>query len=241
MCELMGVSRASFYRQWEQQAPTEAETALYDAVQRIAVAHRFYGYRRVAVLVQREGYEVGAKKVRRVMQEDNLLAVRRRKFVTTTDSEHGFIVHPNLAEQLVVSDVNQLWVADITYVRLQAEFVYLAVVLDAFSRRAVGWALGRKLLTSLPLAALGERSVRELPEDAEAGRNRCPSLSEHGGTRRLRMLKRELISPSLSRPRWITCTSADGYPQLMFCKLDRSFDHELITLFPAGWGRKQFN
>jgi putative transposase len=158
MCELMGVSRASFYRQWEEQAPTEAEMGLRDAVQRIAVAHRFYGYRRVAVLVQREGYGVGAKKVRRLMREDNLLAVRRRKFVATTDSDHGFVVHPNLAEQLVVSDVNQLWVADITYVRLQAEFVYLAVVLDAFSRRAVGWALGRNLQTSLPLAAL-ERAI----------------------------------------------------------------------------------
>jgi putative transposase len=158
MCELTGVSRAGFYRHWEEKAPTEAEMALRDAIQRTAVAHRFYGYRRVTVLVQREGYEVGAKKVRRVMQEDNLLAVRRRKFVTTTDSEHGFIVHPNLAEHLVVSTVNQLWVADTTYVRLQAEFVYLAVVLDAFSRRAVGWALGRNLLTSLPLAAL-ERAI----------------------------------------------------------------------------------
>jgi len=137
------VSRASFYRHWEKQAPPEAELALRDAIQRAAVAHRFYGYRRVAVLVQREGYEVGVKKVRRLMKEDHLLAVRRRKFVATTDSAHRLVVYPNLAEHLIVNDVNQLWVADITYVRLLAEFVYLAVVLDAFSRRAVGWALGR--------------------------------------------------------------------------------------------------
>jgi hypothetical protein len=122
-------------------------------------AARNYGYRRIAVLVQREGYEVGTKKVRRLMKEDNLLAVRRRKFVTTTDSDHDFDVYPNLAEQLIVRDVNQLWVADITYVRLLREFVYLAVVLDAFSRRAVGWALGRSLQTSLPLAAL-ESAIR---------------------------------------------------------------------------------
>lgn len=154
MCELTGVSRASFYRQWELKAPTEAETALRDAIQRAAVAHRFYGYRRVAVLVQREGFAVGVNKVWRVMQEDNLLAVRRRKFVVTTDSEHSFVVYPNLAEHLMLSAVNQLWVADITYIRLRSEFVYLAVVLDAFSRNAVGWALGRNLLTSLPLAAL---------------------------------------------------------------------------------------
>jgi transposase InsO family protein len=154
MCELAGVSRASFYRHWEEKAPTEAEMALRDAIQRIAVARRFYGYRRVAVQVEREGYVVGVKKVRRLMKEDNLLAVRRRKFVATTDADHDFVVYPNLAEHLLLSDVNQLWVADITYVRLRAEFVYLAVVLDAFSRRAVGWALDRNLQTSLPLAAL---------------------------------------------------------------------------------------
>jgi putative transposase len=155
MCALATVSRASFYRHWEQKAPTEAEMALRDVIQRMAVGHRFYGYRRITVLVQREGYEVGTKKVRRLMKEDNLLAVRRRKFVATTDSDHDFVVYPNLAEQLIVTDVNQLWVADITYVRLLKEFVYLAVVLDAFSRRVVGWALSRSLQTSLPLAALG--------------------------------------------------------------------------------------
>jgi putative transposase len=155
MCEMAMVSRASFYRSWENKAPTEAEMALRDAIQRMAVTHRFYGYRRIAVLVQREGYEVGAKKVQRLMKEDNLLAVRRRKFVATTDSDHDFVVYPNLAEHVIVNDVNQLWVADITYIRLLAEFAYLAVVLDAFSRRAVGWALGRNLQTSLPLAALG--------------------------------------------------------------------------------------
>jgi transposase InsO family protein len=132
--------------------------ALRDAIQRAAVADRFCGYRRIAIVVQREGYQVGVKRVRRFMKEDNLLAVRRKKFVATTDSDHDFVVYPNLAEHAIVTDVNQLWVADITYVRLLAEFVYLAVVLDAFSRRAVGWALRRHLQTSLPLAAL-ERAI----------------------------------------------------------------------------------
>jgi putative transposase len=104
------------------------------------------------------------------MKEDNLLAVRRRKFVATTDSDHDFVVYPNLAEHVIVNDVNQLWVADITYVRLLAEFVYLAVVLDAFSRRAVGWALGRSLQTSLPLAAL---------ENAIQSRQPSPGLIHH--------------------------------------------------------------
>jgi putative transposase len=158
MCELTAVSRASFYRHWESKAPTEAEMALRDAIQRAAVADRFCGYRRIAIVVQREGYQVGVKRVRRFMKEDNLLAVRRKKFVAATDSDHDFVVYPNLAEHAIVTDVNQLWVADITYVRLLAEFVYLAVVLDAFSRRAVGWALRRHLQTSLPLAAL-ERAI----------------------------------------------------------------------------------
>jgi transposase InsO family protein len=158
MCELAGVSRASYYRHWEEQAPQEAEMALRDAIQRVALAHRFYGYRRVTVLVQKEGYEVGTKKVRRLMKEDNLLAARRRKFVATTDSEHRFVVYPNLAQHLVLGAVNQLWVADITYVRLEGEFVYVAVVLDGFSRRVVGWAVQRDLQTSLPLKAL-ERAI----------------------------------------------------------------------------------
>ncbi len=137
--------------------------ALRDAIQRIAVGHPFYGYRRVAVLVQREGYAVGAKVVRRLMKEDNLLAVRRRKFVVTTDSGHGLMVYPNLAEHLILNDVNQLWVADITYVRLLTEFVYLAVVLDAFSRCAVGWALARHLQAPLTVMALDRAIMSRHP------------------------------------------------------------------------------
>jgi putative transposase len=154
MCEMTAVSRASFYRDWEQKAPSEAEVALRDAVQRIALAHRDHGYRRITPLVQRDGFVVGEEKVRRILKTDNLLAVRRRKFVVTTDSNHRFRVHPNLAESMELTAVNQLWVADITYIRLQREFVFLAIVLDAFSRKAIGWELGRSLETKLPLAAL---------------------------------------------------------------------------------------
>jgi transposase InsO family protein len=151
---MTAVSRASFYRDWEQKAPSEAEVALRDAVQRIALAHRDHGYHRITALVQRAGFVVGEEKVRRILKTDNLLAVRRRKFVVTTDSNHRFRVHPNLAESMELTAVNQLWVADITYIRLQREFVFLAIVLDAFSRKAIGWELGRSLETKLPLAAL---------------------------------------------------------------------------------------
>lgn len=170
MCELGGVSRASFYRDWEQKAPSEAEVALRDAVQRTALAHRDHGYRRITALVQRAGFVVGEQRVRRIMRTDNLLAVRRRKFVVTTDSNHRFRVHPNLAESMELTAINQLWVADITYVRLRQEFVFLAVVLDAFSRKVIGWELGRTLETKLPLAAL---------EAALANRQPQPGLAHH--------------------------------------------------------------
>jgi len=170
MCELAGVSRASFYRHWEEQEPTVAEMALRDAVQRAALAHRHYGYRRILVLIQREGFMVGAKKVRRLMRQDNLLAIRQRKFVVTTDSDHTFQVHPNLAQHLQVTELNQLWVADLTYVRLEREFVYLALVLDAHSRRVIGWALDRTMDTGLALTAL---------EKALASRQPMPGLVHH--------------------------------------------------------------
>jgi putative transposase len=155
MCELAQVSRAGFYRDWLQAAPQEAEMAIRDAVQKAALdTHRRNGYRPVLELVRRAGFAVSENRVRRIMREDNLLAVRRRKFVVTTDSGHDFQIFPNLAQHVVLTDVNQLWVADITYVRLLAEFVFLAVVVDAFSRKVVGWALGRTLQASLPLLAL---------------------------------------------------------------------------------------
>ena len=154
MCELAGVSRASFYRHWEEKEPAAAETELRGAIQRLAVAHRYYGYRRIAVLLQREGVVAGAKKVRRLMRTDNLLAIRRRQFAVTTDSDQRLRVWPNLAQYLELSDINQLWVADFTFVRLEEEFVYLAVVLDAYSRRVIGWSLGQAMSRDLAAKAL---------------------------------------------------------------------------------------
>ncbi len=102
-------------------------------------------------------------RVQRVRRQDNLLAVRRRKFVVTTDSDHDFLVYPNLAQHIVLTAVNQLWVADITYLRLASEFVYFAVVLDAFSRRALGWAVGPNLQAALPLASLNRAIAARAP------------------------------------------------------------------------------
>jgi putative transposase len=127
---------------------------LRDAIQKIALEMPAYGYRRVTVQLRRQGWRVNHKRVLRIMREDNLLCLRRRKFVVTTDSNHKLPVYPNLAKDLKVTGLNQLWVADITYIRLQFEFVYLAVILDAFSRRVIGWALERTLEASLTIGAL---------------------------------------------------------------------------------------
>lgn len=164
MCQLGDVSRSGYYRACAASAPRAADTALRHSIQLLALQHRHYGYRRITALLRREGAEVNAKRVRRLMREDNLLCVSRRSFVpATTDSRHRWEVYPNLARRMVPTAINQLWVADITYVRLQESFVYLAVVLDAFSRKVVGRAMADHLRASLALEALemalGARAV----------------------------------------------------------------------------------
>jgi len=123
-------------------------------LQQTALQWPAYGYRRITAELQRRGFEVNHKRILRLMREDNLLCLRRRSFVVTTDSRHNLPVYPNLAGQMRPGAINQLWIADITYIRLRTEFVYLAVVLDAFSRRVIGWALGCTLEAKLAVAAL---------------------------------------------------------------------------------------
>jgi len=132
----------------------DRELELRDAIQRIAVEFPSYGRPRITAELRRRGWCVNPKRVYRILREDNLLCLRKRKFVVTTDSGHGLSVYPNLAKELLPSGIDQLWVADLTYVRLEVEFVYLAVVLDAFSRRVIGWALDRTLEDALTLSAL---------------------------------------------------------------------------------------
>jgi putative transposase len=162
-CRLVGVARAGYYRAWMEHEPRAAETGLRDRIQQISLAHRFYGTRRVTEALRAEGLVINRKRVQRLMRLDNLLALRKRRFVTTTDSRHTYAVHPNLAEGLEPTAPNQLWRADITYIRLRESFVYLAVILDAYSRRVVGWALGETLEAELAVAALqsalAQRSV----------------------------------------------------------------------------------
>jgi putative transposase len=197
LCQMTGLSRASFYRWRAPPQATPVEMELRDQMQKVALESPAYGYRRITAELQQRGFEVNHKRVLRMMREDNLLCVRRRAFVVTTDSRHNLPVYPNLARQIEPMAINRLWIADITYIRLRAEFVYLAVVLDAFSRRVIGWALGRTLEASLAVAALRMALVE---------RNPRPGLVHHSdrgvqyaSLDYTEMLKQHQVTISMSR------------------------------------------
>ena len=157
LCRLAQVSRAGYYRFWRASAPRQQDTTIRDAIQRLVLLNGRYrrGYRYITEQLRGEGLIVNHKRVLRLMRSDNLLCLRRRPFVpTTTDSRHEWPVVPNLARGMQLNDLDQLWVADITYIRLQEEFAFLAIVLDAFSRRIIGWAMADHLKASLAVAAL---------------------------------------------------------------------------------------
>ena len=160
MCTLTGVAGRDFTGA---EGALDRRVELRDQVQRVALEWPTYGSRRITAELRRGGLSVNRKRVQRLMREDNLLCLRKRKFVVTTDSAHGLKVYPNLAAALVVSGVNQLWRADITYIRLLEEFVYLAVMLDAFSRRVIGWALETTLEARLAVTALEMALARRRP------------------------------------------------------------------------------
>jgi len=161
MCQVAVVSRAGYYRSLQEHSPVEEEMLVRTTIQQIVVEHRRrYGYRRVWKDLRDRGMVVNYKRVLRLMREDNLLAVQRKQFVVTTDSNHTLEIAVNLARRMKLTGVNQLWVADITYIQVWGEFVFLAVVLDAFSRKVVGWELSRSLSSGLALRAL-EKAIME--------------------------------------------------------------------------------
>ncbi|HEV2424686.1 MAG TPA: IS3 family transposase [Terriglobia bacterium] len=199
MCRLTGVSRAGYYRWQQEQVPEQEEMEVRSAIQQLALKHRRrYGYRRITAELRRQGMRVNHKRVWRLMRSDNLLAVQPKSFVATTNSKHPLEVYLNLAGRMKLTGINQLWLADITYIRLQREFVYLAVVLDAFSRRVVGWKLERTLMTRLSRSAL---------EKALAERQPPPGLVHHSDrgiqyacAEYVQVLEKHGIIPSMSRP-----------------------------------------
>ena len=165
MCEVAGFSRSGYYRFLDPVKPALADMDLRNEIQKIALEWPSYGSRRITAELKARQWDVKRKRVQRIMREDNLLCVVKRRFVVpTTDSDHSLKVYPNLAAKMILTGVDQLWVADITYIRLEEEFVYLAVILDAYSRRVIGWHLDQCLDNSLTLnalhMALRTRSVR---------------------------------------------------------------------------------
>jgi putative transposase len=171
LTEIAKLSRASYYRWLEPKLSARDDADLRDRIQRLALQRRHEGYRRITKRLRDEGLLVNAKRTLRLMRADNLLSLRRKPFVPpTTDSRHKFKIVANLARFLEPSGLDQLWVADITYIRLAEGFVYLAVVVDAFSRKVVGYALDDHLEARLAVAAL---------DLAIAARNPPPGLIHH--------------------------------------------------------------
>ena len=199
MCRLAQVSRAGYYRFLQPSYPGEEEMEVRSAIQQIVLEHRRrYGYRRVAVELRRRGMALNHKRVLRLMREDNLLSVQPKAFVVTTQSDHESQVYLNLASRMHPTEINQLWVADITYIRLRQQFVYLAVVLDAFSRKVVGWALDRTLTARLPLLAL-QRAIA-LRQPAAGLVHHSDRGVQYACEQYTRMLHNHGILPSMSRP-----------------------------------------
>lgn len=199
MCRAVDVSRAGYYRQLLAKEPDAEQMLVRAAIQEIVLKHhRRYGYRRVTAQLKRQGLCVNHKRVVRLMREDNLLAIGRRAWVLTTDSNHQEEVFLNLAARMTPDGINQLWVADLTYIRLAHEFVYLAVVIDRYSRLVVGWSLDRDMGAALPVAALRQAIERRGP---------LPGLVHHSdrgaqycSREYMAMLKQNQIIPSMSRP-----------------------------------------
>jgi putative transposase len=199
MCQLAAVSRAGYYRHLAQHQPDKEDMDVRAAIQEIALAHqRRYGYRRITAELHRRGMQVNHKRVARLMREDNLLSLRYRPYVVTTDSQHHLEVYLNLASRMQLTAINQLWIADITYLRLQREFVYLAAILDAFSRRVIGWALDRTLAARLPLAALAQAiAQRQPPPGLVHHSDRGVQYASHDY---IGLLEAHSMTPSMSRP-----------------------------------------
>jgi transposase InsO family protein len=193
------VSRAGYYRNRADEAEAEDKDDLdvRDQIQRIALQWPCYGRRRITAELKRKDWKVNHKRVHRIMREDNLLCLRRRKFVITTDSGHALPIYANLVPDMVLTGVDQLWIADITYIRLETEFIYLAVILDAFSRRVIGWALDRTLEADLAVAALRMALRRRTPSTELV--HHSDRGVQYASTNYTELLKQHGIQISMSR------------------------------------------
>ena len=162
-CQLLGLARSDYYRVPVPPAPTND---LLDAIEAVVLEFPGYGYRRVTAQLQREGWTVNHKRILGLLREGGLLCQQQRRWTRTTDSTHGLATYPNLLPQCgwrKLTALDQAWVADLTYIRLPGEFCYLATLLDAYSRRVVGWSLSRSLEATVAVTALEQALALRQP------------------------------------------------------------------------------
>jgi putative transposase len=235
--DALPLSRATYYRLLAPVAQRDEDMELRDQVQRLALEWPAYGYRRITRQLRRDGIRVNHKRVLRLMREDNLLVLRKKPFIRTTDSRHSLGIYPNLVPELTLTGINQLWVADITYIRLHREFVYLAVILDAFSRLCVGWALEHFLETELALAALRMALTERAP---------APGLVHHSdqgvqyaSLDYTNLLKEHAIHISMSR-RGCAYDNAQAESFIKTLKYEEVYLFEYETMTQARARIKQF-
>ncbi len=230
MCATLEIARADYYRHRFPQSEVEADLERRDLIQRLALEMSAYGYRRITHELRRRGVVVNHKRVLRLMRKDNLLCLRKKSFTRTTDSCHPFAVYPNLVPALIITGIDQLWVSDITYIRVQREFIYLAVILDAFSRRCIGWHLDHTLEAEMAITAL---------KMAIASRMIQPGLVHHSdrgvqyaSTDYTNLLKEHGISISMSR-RGNPYDNAKAESFMKTLKMEEVYLYEYEDLFEA--------
>lgn len=202
LCDLLGVSRSWYYERGGHPAHTEEDITLRDEIERIILEFPGYGYRRVTCTLHRQGMPVNHKRVLRIMREESLLCHLKKRFVVrTTDSRHGLPVYPNRLAGVELVAPNQAWVADLTYIRLRSEFVYLACILDAYSRRCVGWHLSRDMTTQLTLGALQHAiALRQPPSGLIHHSDRGVQYASHEYVARLEQIGAQISMSSVSNP-----------------------------------------
>ena len=194
LCQMAGISRACYYRGLSAPEPAKVDISLRQQVQQVALDWSCYGYRRVTQELKRQGIQANHKRVLRLMREENLLRRPKKRFVATTSSDHRLPVYPNLATEMDVTAPDQLWVSDLTYIRLGHEFIYLAVVLDACSRRCLGWSLGRRLEAALATSALKMALTQRKPQVHHSDRG-----VQYASVEYTTLLKEHGIAISMSR------------------------------------------
>lgn len=196
-CKGLGISRSGYYK--HHQSSSSDDPTVRGAIQKIALEFPYYGYRRITRELHRRGERINHKRVLRIMRKDNLLCVRKKFKIATTDSNHKLPVFPNLARNIEVTRLNQLWVADITYIQLQREFIYLAAVIEIFSRKCIGWDLGRHIDTVLALNALSMAISERKPCGLDGLVHHSDQGVQYASHEYVDMLQKHGIMVSMSR------------------------------------------